>query len=152
MVHAQNKKGVKRQFSDKAWELLPTGKDGTKEGFSTISEQPISNAKKLAAKPDTGGGKKSGPVIEQKIKNVVPDGDSARMSEDEKGVKTKTIITEEAKAEFLKSADGINLGVIKDYFDKNKIRYGKKDAPEVLYEQLGTALNFDVVELQKLFS
>lgn len=154
-VIATNKKGVKRTFTDRAWSFLTVGKDGTKDGWTAMAEQPISNraAQRQANKPATGNTNgEVKPVVEQKIKNRL--GEKTAPVIEKKGEETKASGNsgELDKASWLRAVEGINPSVIKDFFDKHKIKYSKKDTPEMLYELLGQELKFDVVELQKLFA
>lgn len=163
------KNGKTRAFTDRTWELLGT----KKEGWVAMPDMEISNTVKSPAKPSTGS-KQPQPNNggSQKMSNTVNQEPSQPMSNtantppstgektqssgqgDSSGNDNSTAseFSEEQKKEFYQRAEGVNAGVIKDYFDANKIKYFKSAGKDKLIEKLGEVLKYDALEFQKIFS
>lgn len=144
------KKGKRRTFSDQSWALL----GANKEGWAPMPETSITNIAKPAhrAAPSTGAKAKTEQPIhdvtskpaEQKIEDVTDKTSGTAQSDAPDQA--------EKEATFRKAAEGLNGGIIKDFFDAKGIDYDKSAKKKALITQLGETLSWDVVEFQKLFS
>lgn len=154
-VWATNAAGDKRRFTRMSWDLLKTGKDGTKDGWKELPDTIIHNTVQktdVISKPSTGS-------KTQIIQNTITDKkdqviDNKAGVVDNKDVIIKTPATDAQKSEFFKAAEGLKKGDIKDYFDKQDpaIEYSNSWKPNAFIEKLGEHLNYDIVELQKAFN
>ena len=59
--------------------------------------------------------------------------------------------SDEKKAAFVKEASQITRSAIKDYFDKNNIKYNSKAKEEELQEQLSVVFEYDLQALKLVF-
>ncbi len=135
------KNGKKQVFSDLAWRLLGTNKNGWVER----DHQTIANTLELK-RPDMG------PMIpskEVKIENTINTGETEedaleRLIKESKPTKNK-------KSEFMKAIEGISKTQIKDFLDQQNppVKYRNNAKDEDLKMILAETLEFDIVKLQK---
>lgn len=155
-VWATNGRGEKRRFTRISWDLL--GKN--KEGWTELPDTVIQNQIDSPAKPSTGNktqvientatAEKNNQVIENIVVSAAKE-EAANVVESETGSPS---ITKEQKDEFLKAAQGLKKGDIKDFFDKQNpaVEYSNSWKPQAFIEKLAEYLNYDIVELQKAFN
>jgi hypothetical protein len=134
------KNGKKQEFSDMAWRLLGT----TKNGWVEVASQSIENTVK---RPDMG------PALtpkEAKIENTLNVGETEEeaierlMKESGKSNKGK-------EAEFMKAIEGLSKTKIKDFLDQQTppVKYSNAAKEDSLKKILAETLNYDIVKLQK---
>ena len=134
------KNGRKQVFSDLAWRLLGTNKNGWVER----DHQTIGNTLEVK-RPDMGP---NIPSNEVEINNTINTG------EVEKDV-LESLIKEskpsKSKEEFLKAIDGLSKTKIKDFLDQQNppIKYSNAAKEDYLKKILAETLNYDLVKLQK---
>lgn len=142
------KNGKKQIFSDLAWQLLGKNKNGwvaqeTTAKISNSVEVPVNNGANTTP-PDMGVNDK-----EELEKKETIDNNAEPKKEVEVPAENNTNPKE---SEFLTAVAGISRAAIKDYFDKNNVKYKNKSDDKALQAQLAKHLNYDIVELQKAFA
>jgi hypothetical protein len=156
-VWATNAAGDKRRFTRMSWNLLKAGKDGSKDGWRELPDTIIHNTvqpKTVIEKPATGNGSKTAQIIDNTVTSKKDEVIDNVVTKKDNTVIVSVPVTDDQKAEFNKSADGLKKGDIKDFFDRQnpKVEYSNGWKPSLFIEKLGEHLNYDIVALQKAFN
>lgn len=163
-VWAINERGEKRRFTKICWDLLGVNKDG----YKLMEDHIIHNvAKQPTIKPSTG----EKPKVNQKMDNVLDKSPAKELNTDEnknvltdvgkteeeiietQGINNNTDPEKESLENFLKAAEGIKRGDIKDFFDKQSPAFAYKNTENTyaLTLKLATFFKNDVAEFHKTF-
>lgn len=132
-----------RKFNLLEWDLL--GKN--KNGWEMIQDQKATSNVDVKIKPSTGEKKESSG--EQFVSNEIASGqeqEAENISKDEDEQKHKDEINS-----FLIATEGFTKGVIKDFFDKNNIKYDNNAKLDELKIKLGEHLKWNVESLAENF-
>lgn len=156
-VWAKDKNGNKRRFTQMSWDLL--GKN--KEGWELMEDHIIHNvANKTLLKPNTGEKPKVTTTMHNALDKEKNDGpktdntDNTLTNKDPKTDENKTATNNSEELEnFLRAAEGIKRGDIKDFFDKQTppVEYKQTENTHALTLKLASFFKNDVVEFQKSF-
>lgn len=117
---------VERKFTEHSWELAGNDKNGwiQKADQNLIASIPL---------PPKGESK---PII-VKPEQVAP---------------IQSDVKQEVKNEFMTLASKLSKGAIKDFFDKENIKYSNTANIIDIRTQLGNELNYDIEKLNKAFN
>jgi len=137
------KDGMKRRFTQSCWDLVGPNKNG----WTLMEDSVISNVLDSVEKPSTG----QKTILNSNMENILIEKPILNPNIENILIEKKT----NADAEiFIKAAEGLKRGDIKDFFDKQTpaVVYKNNSNAKDLITHLGEFLNFDIVELQKNFS
>ena len=118
---------VERKFTEYNWDLIGTDKNG----WVLKTEQTVNSDIPLPKKGETTQ------VVIAKPEQVMP---------------IISTVAQEVKNEFMTLAGKLSKGVIKDYFDRERIVYSNTANIIDIRTQLGNELNYSIGKLNEIFN
>lgn len=118
---------VERKFTEYNWDLIGVDKNG----WVLKTEQTVNSDIQLPPK---------GQVVKAEIKKP------------EQVMPIISTVAQETKNEFATQASKLSKGVIKDYFDREKIIYSNTANIIDIRTQLGNELNYNIEKLNQIFN